>query len=298
MNNSSIETCADVDEFHCFDVLYTQATSKREEGIGSYYSTPNETLDLGGFDPISASDDFVNNEIYNNRVEGDLDYFDHIEPRKDNLIPDHPLPINKPLRGKNPCPKKRIPNPLLHMKDTESKMKKPKKYNNSMRRKYPKKEYYREKLIRNYKKSNRNKKLTTTNCFTIEDELNDDRISDENPESREAVRAYTDYAETYYDALKAYSLTETGPLTEGKSKREKNNSIAKSFNNTYCKEFIQNPIVKQGFELYIKAIYTGKSCEELCKYFQFRCCDNIVHDEICKQKWLNVEIYSYTNLIE
>lgn len=65
----------------------------------------------------------------------------------------------------------------------------------------------------------------------------------------------------------------------------------KSFNNSFCKGFFQNPIAKNVFKLILMIFFTDISSEGLAKRFRFKCCKNPTHDSVCNTKWWNFEKY-------
>ncbi|OMJ74804.1 hypothetical protein SteCoe_26179 [Stentor coeruleus] len=66
---------------------------------------------------------------------------------------------------------------------------------------------------------------------------------------------------------------------------------AKSFNNSFCKDFFQKPVAKSIFSILLMIFFTDITSEGLVNRFQFKCCKNSNHNDICKKKWWDLEKY-------
>lgn len=181
--------------------------------------------------------------------------------------------------------KTRPKNPLLNFIDNpNSSMKKSKKSETKLNsRKCPKKEYYRIKLIRSWKKNLRKMIIL---------------------EEREEIifPVYNHfYSHYFHNKVKLIPIadTHTGPLTEAQKKKiVKNYSIeAKSFNNKFVKEMFMNQIYLQSFRLYVISEFMDKDCEELIKRFDFMCCKKNKHGKECKDLWMQLKEYSLNDLL-
>ena len=97
------------------------------------------------------------------------------------------------------------------------------------------------------------------------------------------------------DEISSASRTDSGPLTDGKTKRtSKREKEHKSFNNEFCRDFFKSENMKKAFCLLIDLIYSAFDAETLCKKFKFRCCSKNHSDECC-HKWVELRDY-FTNL--
>lgn len=88
---------------------------------------------------------------------------------------------------------------------------------------------------------------------------------------------------------KEISKTQSGPGTDGKSKRPKSQQAKrKSFNNAFCSEFFSSKIVQQAFIIIIDAIFADRDISVLCYKFNIFCCD--LHREQWKASRKNIII--------
>lgn len=175
-------------------------------------------------------------------------------------------------------------NPLLEFyDDPSSSMKKGKKITQEKRvvRAHPKKEYYRVKLLRAWKKALRNS-------------LNKRMKS----EANEFELKFIKHGKKNYNILFDIGKTENGPLTEAQSRRiNHKNEMERTFNNKYVQELFKCDVNRTSFELYVNSQFYGKSCEELNKEFFFMCCNDDVHNSLCQEKWERLRVFTFTKLL-
>ena len=202
------------------------------------------------------------------------------------------------VKPRKPC--KRVFNPLLKFIDNQdSSKKKPKKGGNNVRT-YPKKEYYRIKLIRNYKKSIRK---IAQNKFPkeIKTPLSDpmDMIDDSVIHCGDH---YRNFVGNNIEHLIKLALVKSGPKTDllhkiKKSSQDVAPTVESTYNNKYCKAIFDDAVFMKGFEFYVHAIFIDKSAQELCDHFAFLCCNDLIHSESCMEKWGQLKTYSSKNML-
>jgi hypothetical protein len=194
-----------------------------------------------------------------------------IEETKNNQI----YPLTEKLKSKNRSKN----NPLLLFTDNpNSNMKKGKNGEKKKTRDCPKKEYFRTKLIRSWKKTIR-------------------KLANPKTTSSKAESLFQKHLKTNFSTLSQISCTASGPMTEAQSKREGNEKEAKTYNNSYVFELFSDLIYRESFKLYIFSLFEGKTCKELCNRFYFNCCFNNSHSESCEEKWKVLKNFSFTDLI-
>lgn len=156
---------------------------------------------------------------------------------------------------------------------------------------YPKKEYVRCMLIRGHKKLIRN---------IIACKISKKGITGFNLKDRKELlnyRAFQDHMNDNIQVLEALSLTNSGPLTDGKVKREKLHNgprlekVENSFNNTFCQTYFSSQVCRESFVYFIKLIFTCINPENLNLKFGFWCCANTKHCLECFEKWMIMKFY-------
>ena len=176
-------------------------------------------------------------------------------------------------------------NPLLEFyDDPTSSMKKGKKNTGEKRvvRPHPKKEYYRVKLLRSWKKALRSKLKKRMR-----------------PEANEYEISFRKHGKMNYDVLCDIGETVSGPLTEAQTKRihKEEKEGEKTFNNKYVQELFKCDVKRASFILYVNGLFYEKKCEELNKLFFFMCCNDDEHTNLCQEKWERLRKFTCTKLI-
>ena len=181
--------------------------------------------------------------------------------------------------------KKRIENPLLNFIDNpNSSMKKSKKSEIKINsRKCPKKEYYRIKLIRTWKKNLRK---------IIKSEENNQII----------FPIYDPFYLHYFEnkaRLVSIANTKNGPQAKAKNKKisKSDSQEAKSFNNKFVAGMFMDQACLESFRLYVISEFKGKDCEELSNRFDFMCCKNNKHGKVCQDLWNKLMKFSLNSLL-
>jgi hypothetical protein len=215
---------------------------------------------------------------------------DSIEPNGQNLT------IEPVLNSSHKKKRKRKPNPLLNFyNNPQSKIKKPKKKTLDQQRKYPKKEYYRCKLIRQCKKSIRRViDLKPAVKFNVSNY----------PEKKTHIEDFNNIIINNKTILFKIAQTKEGPIVDSKIKLKKELgdefkskvNKAKTYNNTYCKEKLGG-IFKQAFIYFVNIIFAGGDCKQLFEYFDFSCCESTIHDDTCLSRWNELKDYTCSELI-
>ncbi|CAG9325544.1 unnamed protein product [Blepharisma stoltei] len=155
-----------------------------------------------------------------------------------------------------------------------------------------KKEYLRCRIIRGHKRALRQIKSQKIPTRTI---------NSFDPKNPSAVKIWMKLSEVFQrneDVLCPISQTENGPKTDGKSKRkEKVDSIAKSFNEKFCKEYFTPYGVRESYYYYIELLFVDLNPRILCEKFEFNCCRG-AHNLQCLEKWLLMKKYISQYMIE
>lgn len=164
----------------------------------------------------------------------------------------------------------------------------------SNRAKGPKKEYIRIKVIRGHKRAIRQLSTNKIPRKTLHGFL----PFDESAESgwNGLKHCYLKYSL----ALNSSSLTEKGPITDGKSKRSTQHELssAKSFNNQFCKEYFTPMFVRETFYFYVELLFVGRSPEVLQNKFDMHCCSHDEHLIGCELKWMRLKYYFNTVMLQ
>jgi hypothetical protein len=158
----------------------------------------------------------------------------------------------------------------------------------------PKKEYVRCKLIRGHKRAIRQilagqKPKTTIHKFK--------------PDDGNANSLWMILTQLILQELSVFqerSKTESGPITDGKSKRMSGNAkdSQRSFNGTFCKNYFESELIRESFSVYIDLIFSNFDPEVLCGKFEFRCCREENHGIECLQKWVSLLQYLKIDMID
>lgn len=275
------------------EVQYTSAPS------GSFDDLFSDGLDLESIIETISNAPFDCSEILilNSNVENQIDQIEPSDSFSDTFsntsdhAPNTYLPSSVELSiqdnslNKFPVKRNRLStNPLSKFYDIpNSNMKKGKKGPKRVSRTYPKKEYYRTKFIRSWKRFIRN---------ILNNKL---KGSFDNLALYEAI----DYVYNNKEKLVIHALTENGPLTEGVTKRPKDFAVkqAKTFNNSYVRALFNDLTVQESFVLYVKSEFNNKDCEDLVERFVFSCCGLNIHNKSCEELWDNLKKFSMSEMI-
>lgn len=251
--------------------------------------------------------DFINQEKEQGKLklqsideQDPIDIYNKNQPEDPQYVGNSTmLNISNTVSRKRSRSKKRksMKNILLEFYEISSSMKKPKKKNGEQKpfRTYPKKEYYRTKVIRNWKKILR-------------------KIKNEQPVD------FLDTVEHYFNSdrkiLDEAASTENGPKTEGKSKANKEKSTLKTFNNSYVVKLFSDVTLRTSFKIFVCEYFEAlmncqimcenaqhsplciyETCKRLVKKFSFSCCLDNFHSSSCLEKWSVLKYYTFTGLI-
>lgn len=188
-------------------------------------------------------------------------------------------------------------NPLLNFSDSPSNSKIPRKgaAGKSNARVYPKKEYYRVKIMRNWKKNLR-------------------KIA--KGEEVPFAKFKANYNGGGSRSLDRAASTVEGPGTEGKNRSDKKKSDNKTNNNAYVRELFSNSVIIVSFKIFVIEYFEAfmkcidgcdriqhskecitNACLKLCNKFKFSCCKNADHSSNCLDLWLRLKQYTYTGLV-
>lgn len=153
--------------------------------------------------------------------------------------------------------------------------------------KHPKKEFFNAFIIRAIKRAIRYmiaQKTPKTTCIAVNNTLTNEA---------NIWNKLSDIYRQDVDLMKRISQTESGPLTDGKAKRDlsQDSKNEKSFNNPFCKAFFSNSLIREAFVTIIDLIYTNANSQKLCDKFKFSCCLTRMHNEDCENKWIRLKEY-------
>lgn len=158
----------------------------------------------------------------------------------------------------------------------------------------PKKEYVRCKVIRGHKKMIRN---------LLDNSIPKKGIAKFRCKNKHQVNFYSAFQAHLIEnkeILNKISLTESGPLTDGKNKMRKEERLgcANSFNNKFCQEYFSDPAVRYSFKLFFEIVFSKFKPKSLEKRFGFSCCNHFVHTLDCFEKWQGLKFYLQNELFE
>ncbi|CAG9326734.1 unnamed protein product [Blepharisma stoltei] len=141
----------------------------------------------------------------------------------------------------------------------------------------PKKEYIRIAPIRSHKKLFRYIEVNKPLCKVIKD------LNVRSPTVLKIVKRLKILFEQHKDDFKKISRTESGPKTDGSKKNKRPEH--KSWNNSYIKEYFENPAVLESYLLHVELIFADCDINTLIKRLNVECCKNAEHSQECDIKW-------------
>ena len=158
---------------------------------------------------------------------------------------------------------------------------------------HPKKEYIRCRVIRGHKKLIRNILLrkNSKKGITCYDAKNRRELQN--------YRIFEDQLNENMGELDALSQTDSGPLTDGKRKREKKDTEEikeikekeNSFNNAFCLKYFSSVAVRESFVHFMELVFSNFNPDILIGKFGFRCCKHKLHLLECFEKWNTLKFY-------
>ena len=212
-----------------------------------------------------------------------------------------PIDIQDPLGPKIGQKAKRPKNPLMDFIDTPKPSKKKNSEPANKPREHPKMEYYRIKLLRGQKRAIRGVYANRVPKTTINE------VDMSNEEQATAWNVFCAYTLNQKVHLNRICSPASGPLTDGESHHQANhgkefkkllsNSNERTFNNNFCSRYFQDIATRDSFIFYIDVLFMGRTPQMLCKKFNFKCCNNSIHDDLCIEKWNNLKEYTKSILI-
>ncbi|OMJ70813.1 hypothetical protein SteCoe_21876 [Stentor coeruleus] len=152
----------------------------------------------------------------------------------------------------------------------------------------PKKEYVRCKVIRGHKKMIRN---IIDNKFPTKGII---KINSKDKKQLQIYRFFQDHYADHTSELDEVSKTESGPLTDGKARRDYSKvklDTENSFNNKFCKEYFTSQAVRESFCIFIELVFSKIDPEDLNEKFGFSCCQRRLHNLDCYDKWMILKFY-------
>ena len=162
------------------------------------------------------------------------------------------------------------------------------KHSSSTLIKPPKKAYFLEKLIRGHKYSTRK---------SLSGRMPKRTLSLINIRNVAQVIAWGNFCAFNLNpensqVLDNASQTESGPLTDGRTRgnmwRTIGRNAPRTFNIEFYREYLRSDIVVDSFLLYLECLFADPDYDVICEKFNFRCCSANTHNDICKQKWVDL----------
>lgn len=157
-----------------------------------------------------------------------------------------------------------------------------------------KKEYVRTHIIRLFKKAVR-EVLSSKKPSKKAQKL----LENFSPIQAKAYERFSTHTKENKENLENSSSTEAGPITDGKSKRENpSDSIARSFNDNYIKEYFSKRIVRDSFYYFIDFIFAKEDSSNLVASLKYSCCSEPEHSHKCTTNWLRLKEFYQVIMIE
>jgi hypothetical protein len=158
----------------------------------------------------------------------------------------------------------------------------------------PKKEYVRCKLIRGHKRAIRQIIQNQIPKTTVH------KFSETDDKAQSLWHIIKQLYENHPEEFDDISKTESGPITDGKTKREDNEfkRTEKSFNSRFCEEYFRSMNVRESFSVYLELIFCHFDPEVLSEKFEFSCCRMEKHSVECLEKWLFLKDYLKDDMIK
>lgn len=154
----------------------------------------------------------------------------------------------------------------------------------------PKKEYFRCQHIRALKKSWRQMALGKLPGASIHQVQTQEQAE----VWRQLARLYAEHEGLFI----SLSATETGPLTDGKSKPRMSEAFtSKSFNNQFCRQFFSSWEVQEYNRLFCDLVYDIEP-DILCEKLKFKCCFELTHSVTCSEVWTAVKHFAQKGMLE
>ena len=99
--------------------------------------------------------------------------------------------------------------------------------------------------------------------------------------------------------LSSIARTDSGPLTDGRSKRKKPaEDTQRTFNDNFCKEYFESEEVRRSWHMYIDLMFCQTSCNGLSEKLGILCCDEEDHSIECENKWSMMKEYLQFGMLE
>ena len=162
----------------------------------------------------------------------------------------------------------------------------------------PKKEYLRIKVIRAFKRAMR-ESLEYKMPFNKLHSVNTKKIT-----SIDAWNAFANFCREHQEHIKNISKTESGPKTDGKTKKRGSLNLTKSHNDTFCKEFFEARLVRILYSKYLDTVFSDISCMILQKKFEYSphsassLSSRKACSEECEEKWKLFESYLRNDMLK
>lgn len=183
---------------------------------------------------------------------------------------------------------------IMKMFLTSNKLKSNSTKSHSTKIQSPKKEYVRCKVIRGHKKLIR----SLLENFIPKTGIAKFKLG--NKIQAFHYRKFHDHLNENQQLLSEISLTESGPLTDGKSKQrsKEKDAYKSSFNNEFCAEYFENQVIRDSFKLFCEIIFSKHNPKNLKKRLGFNCCDSEIHTLECYEKWQCLKYYLQNEIFE
>ena len=164
-------------------------------------------------------------------------------------------------------------------------------------RHYPKLENFRLKLIRGTMRSIRE---FTRDARTYP--VSGTHAID--PTDPQQIRLYSRLKEQFFlnkADLLPFGSTQKGPETNkyrNKTKVRTHGTRPSSFNDAFCRKFLDSEARLDYFQLYLDLVFSGNDCEWIGRRLKVKCCAQSVHSAECAEVWRRVKEFASWGLLE
>ncbi|OMJ80464.1 hypothetical protein SteCoe_19267 [Stentor coeruleus] len=157
-----------------------------------------------------------------------------------------------------------------------------------------KKEYVRANIIRLHKK---NIRMIMSNKKSLRRMKREMALFTD--KQAKAFERFKDFTKNNWEIMSAICPTESGPMTDGKARRKgSKNKAAKSFNDTYVRDYFADYRMRESFSYFIDYIFAEENSSLLVSSLNYFCCLNENHSEKCISHWLGLKEFYQVLMID
>jgi hypothetical protein len=159
--------------------------------------------------------------------------------------------------------------------------------------KAPKLEYYHTMIIRGFKKAVR---IATSNKHA----LPTGGIFKGLFKDTEALTKWGEFKEFVLrnEELKPASATDTGPATDGQSRRPADEAPEhRTYNKECIRQHFTSEAVREAHYFFIEMLFAG-SADQRCEGMKIKCHQRGQHTDECEEKWMSLKTYTQEGMVE